>query len=229
MALWLVRAGRRGECEDFALDRNIAVIGWDQIPDLSQYSTREELEQAYREIEPGAKTNQLRNWIGQLWAFSKRIQKGDLIVLPLKSRSAVAIARVTGEYQYRAEHPTGAKHTRPVEWIVQDLPRDRFDQDLLYSFGAFMTVCRIKRNNAERRITAILEGGESAAMLATDTAEENEEATDATATPDLADYASTLIRKHIGQKFAGHKLADLVNAVLVPFPLEGFRGCGIPL
>ncbi|WP_346864991.1 hypothetical protein [Methanocalculus sp. MSAO_Arc2] len=36
MTLWLVRAGRYGEREQLALEKKIAVIGWDDVPDLSQ-------------------------------------------------------------------------------------------------------------------------------------------------------------------------------------------------
>lgn len=36
-----------------------------------------------------------------------------------------------------------------------DIPRDVFEQDILYSFGAFMTVCKIHKNNAEARIKAL--------------------------------------------------------------------------
>lgn len=35
MAVWLVRAGEKGEMQDFALDSSVAVIGWDDMPDLS--------------------------------------------------------------------------------------------------------------------------------------------------------------------------------------------------
>jgi restriction system protein len=48
------------------------------------------------------------------------------------------------------------RHQRSVEWIVDAVPRDAIDQDLLYSLGAFLTICRIKRNNAELRIRALL-------------------------------------------------------------------------
>jgi restriction system protein len=34
MTTWLVRAGRTGDREDLALEKNIAVVGWDDIPDL---------------------------------------------------------------------------------------------------------------------------------------------------------------------------------------------------
>ena len=45
-----------------------------------------------------------------------------------------------------------------MKWIKTDIPRARFDQDLLYTFGAFLTVCQIKRHNAEERIKAMLGG-----------------------------------------------------------------------
>ena len=48
------------------------------------------------------------------------------------------------------------RHQRSVEWISDGIPRDVIDQDLLYSLGAFLTVCQISRNDAERRIKALL-------------------------------------------------------------------------
>ncbi len=48
---------------------------------------------------------------------------------------------------------------RPVRRLKPDVPRDLFRQDLLYSFGAFMTVCEISRNDALRRVEAILKAG----------------------------------------------------------------------
>jgi restriction system protein len=35
MALWLVRAGSRGEGEDYALQNNVVGIGWADLGDLS--------------------------------------------------------------------------------------------------------------------------------------------------------------------------------------------------
>ena len=49
------------------------------------------------------------------------------------------------------------RHQRSVEWISDGIPRDVIDQDLLYSLGAFLTVCQISRNDAERRIKALLD------------------------------------------------------------------------
>jgi len=41
MAVWLVRAGARGEHQDIALDQGLVVIGWNNMPDPSQCDTSE--------------------------------------------------------------------------------------------------------------------------------------------------------------------------------------------
>lgn len=211
MAVWLVRAGSQLPRHDFALDKNVVVTGWDEMPDLSKFTTREQFEAVCKEAHPSQKLNTIRNWSRQLWAFVQRIQKGDLAIMPIKGQNAIAIGRVTGGYEYRPENPAGARHTRAVQWLFQDMPRDRFDQDLLYSLGAFMTVCQIQRNNAEQRIHAILEGKDEPR---TSGSGQDGEASDTLAVPDLEEYALTQIRSHITQNFSGHALADLVDSIL---------------
>ena len=214
MAVWLARARRRGEQQEFALDHGIAVVGWDEMPDLSPSETREEMEAVCRQSYPNAKPRTITNWLSQLWAFAKRIQAGDLVVLPLKGQNSVAIGRANGDYKYEPRNPAGTKHTRPVEWIAQDMPRDRFDEDLLFSLGAFMTVCQIKRNNAEKRIRAMLEGGTQPVTPPPDSGDGNSDPTDTVAPPDMEEYSTTQIRTFISQKFASHHFSDLVNAIL---------------
>ena len=85
------------------------------------------------------------------------MQEGNLVVLPRKRTSQIAIGRVTGPYRYAEVH-TALRHTRSVEWVRPDIPRATFEQDLLYSFGAFMTVCNISRNDAGWRVAAVLAG-----------------------------------------------------------------------
>lgn len=213
MAVWLVRAGRYGQNEDFAIDRGRAVIGWDGLPDLSEVDTREKLTELMREAYPDASNYKLGNYVGQVWAFKSRIQpKEDLVVLPLKTRSVIAIGRPTGPYEYCAENPEGARHTRPVEWIRTDIPRTAFDQDILYSLGAFMTVCQIRRNKAEERIKAVLEGREQLPPGATE--ETSDEEAGPVAGIDIEELAGDQIRTFISQKFRGHELARLVGLVL---------------
>lgn len=213
MAVWLVRAGRFGAYDALALERGYAVLGWEELPDLRQVKTRAELEDLCRKTYPEAKANTIYNWVGQLWAFFDRIQIGDLIVLPLKSRSAIAIGRATGSYEFHADFPSGARHTRTVEWLRTDLPRAAFDQDLLFSLGAFMTVCRIQRNDAENRIGALLNGRPLKSGVPKSEIEPTPNS-EIQPPPNLEEYARDQIRAHIGQKFRSHDLSRLVTAVL---------------
>ncbi len=210
MAVWLVRAGRRGEQEQIAPDNNLVTIAWNELPDLSDIQSREALADLYRQIFPDASPNRVAHHVGQVWALRARMEAGDLAVLPLHIQSAIAIGRIKGPYQYRTDLGDDVHHTRPVEWSVTDLPRTTFDQDLLYSFGAFMTVCQISRNNAEERIKAVLAGKPSPPLVPTGT----EEAGEGEEPPDIEQAARDQVLNHIQRKFAGHRLAELVDAVL---------------
>ncbi len=216
MTVWMVRAGRTGEREDFALKDGVVVIGWDELPDLSSARSRQDVESLLREPYPDAKPNTLVNWSTQVWSFVGRIQPGDLAVLPLKHQSAIAVGRVTAGYEYRPENPPGARHVRPVQWIRDDLPRSAFEQDLLYSLGAALTVCQIKRNNAEERIRAIVEGVPAPPLPVTEEipTEETAEAVD------VETFARDQIRSFLSQRFKGHDHARLVDAIL---QTQGYR------
>lgn len=204
MSLWLVRAGSYGEQEQGALEHNVATIGWKDLPDLSKIKSREVLAELYAKVYPDHKKMKAANHIGQIWRFIHEIKKGDLVALPLKTQSAIVLGKIEGDYECK-ELTNNIKHIRRVKWL-KTIPRSSFDQDILYSLGAFMTVCQIERNDAENRVKKILERGEI---------------TEADAKPEIVEevidteeYARDQIIKHIGMKFKGHDLARLVDAIL---------------
>jgi len=206
MSLWLVRAGRYGEQEQGALEHSIVTIGWNGFSDLSNIQTREELHDLYSEVYPdrAVKKNRAINEVGQVWRFMHEIQKGDLVALPLKTQSAIAIGKVEGDYEYE-ELANNIKHIRRVNWL-KTIPRSAFDQNILYSLGAFMTVCKIERNDAENRIKALLHKKEVVAEgLESEVTEE---------AIDIEQYAKDQIVRHVDIQFKGHKLARLVDAIL---------------
>jgi len=214
MALWLIRAGRHGEDENIALDKGWAIIGKREIPDVSHIQSYEEMKQKLSEVYPDKSPAVIGNHAAQLWAFSKRIKKDDIIVLPLKTRSAIAIGEVAGDYQYLE-----GRHIRKVKWLKEDIPRNVFGQDLLYSFGALMTVCQIKRNQAEKRIKEILSGKPDPYLSGKDTKScidsESEIIEQAKGNfIDLEEQSFDQIRRLIESKFKGHNLTRLVEAIL---------------
>ena len=52
MALWLVRTGRSGEYDDLALRSGRALIGFDEVPDMSSVKSKDELFEILREAYP---------------------------------------------------------------------------------------------------------------------------------------------------------------------------------
>jgi len=208
MSVWLVRAGSYGERETLALEQSLSVVGWEEMPDLTPIRSQEALADLIRETYPDAGKGRVSNWTGQLWSFRERIQKGDLVVLPLKKQSAIAIGTITGPYAFRSDLPADAQHTRATAWLKTDIPRSKFDQDLLYTLGAFLTVCQVKRNNAEVRIKAIVAGQTPPPLVVQEGEEEG------AAPVDLELYAQDDISAFISQKFKGHELARLIDEIL---------------
>ena len=212
MTVWMVRAGKHGEAEDIALDEGIAAIGYDELPSLKNVKSRQEMDALARSFYPNAKAKTLSQWVGILWAFRDTMHPGDIVVLPLKSRSAIALGTITGEYAFKRDAPYHAKHRRKVTW-KPEIPRTAFDQDILNSLGSTLTVCRIERNNAEQRIRAMLNGQSAPPSSPPKTASIVEPAESDEAI-DIEQYAGDEIRRHIGQNFPGHDFARLVGQVL---------------
>lgn len=221
---WLIRAGRGGEYEQYNFDGGLATIGWGELGDLAGL-TRPEVAQLMEKQYPEASIGAVRNWTGQVWAFSNAIAVGDLVVLPSKGRPMIAIGRVTGGYRYRPDLPEGAAQTISVDWIAKDVPRTAIGQDLLYSLGSLLTVCRLARNNAPERLAQLAQDGvdpgadiSAPSSPAPDdtaaTTDQNSDGIETAAEIDIERVARDAINKCISTRFPAHELSDLVAAIL---------------
>jgi restriction system protein len=85
MTLWLVRAGRYGESEDFARENDVVAIGWDELGNLSNLNSREKLKNLLERTFIDAKERTLMSWGRQLWDFTHEIKVGDLLLCPLSA------------------------------------------------------------------------------------------------------------------------------------------------
>jgi restriction system protein len=215
--VYMARAGSNGEDEQYALDNDLAVIGFREFGSLENLKDWEQVSAFVRKEQPDMKPHTAGNLAGQLWAFSISMQEGDIVVLPSKLSSQVALGIVTGPYQY-LKVGDEFRHTRAVKWVRPDVPRTAFQQDLLLSFGAYMTVCRITRNGAEKRIAAVLNGSDDPGLTATEPKGKvsapvtTDEAPDTLT--DLAQLAHDQIVAHIQSHYPGHAMTRLVDAVL---------------
>ena len=132
-AVWVVRAGKRGEEEQIALDNNLVTIHWNELSDLSRVTNKDELEKQYQQANPDEnRAAAIGAGVGQVWAFLSKMKPGDLVIIPLRTRpSALAIGEVTGPYAYRSDLGPEVRHTLPVKWLSTNLPRASLRDDLL--------------------------------------------------------------------------------------------------
>ncbi len=216
MAVWLIRAGSHGEYEEKFVQENRVYVTWDGLDvDLAALPQRADLTVAMTNRYPDTKPKTIQNWVSQVWPFAHEIKPGDLVVVPLKFQPAIQIGEVTGDYHYEPDGPDPFFHWRPVKWIGEAIPRTHFGKDLLYTFGAFMTICRVQRNNAEARLAAMRANGwrpevVTAATRTVSTATNDDQA----ATADLEEQAHDQIARFITARFKGHGLTRLVEAIL---------------
>lgn len=216
--VYLVRAGKSGEDEEYVLEHNTLVIGFIDVPSLASVTDYEGVYKVVDAAAPGAKPRAVGNRAGQLWAFAVAMQTNDLVVMPRKGTAQIAIGKVTGPYAF-SRIGAASRHTRPVQWLRTDIPRTAFGRDLLNSFGAFMTVCNISRNDAEHRVAAVLAGqpdpGQTEEAVLPGAPTPTAVMVEPDDVPDLALQAHDQIVAHIQKNFRGHALAELVDAVLI--------------
>lgn len=228
---WVVRGGRYGESDQRFLSDNLVGIGFDAFGDLASVTTRDAMKALAVKALPDAKEASAFNYAAQAWAFRGRIDIGDLVVVPLKSSPYVAIGRIAGDYRHVAEGLGAVHHVRSVDWLRRDIPRTVIGKDLLYSIGAFSTVVQVQRNDAAYRLGVLassddaVDPGEragAAPRIVTQSGSADDADLEDAATEsgfDIDAYASDRITARLRERFDGHRLSQLVGAIL---EAEGF-------
>ena len=219
MALWLVRAGRFGEHEARFIDDGRIYLTWSDLTesDMTGIADFDGIKQLLVQMYPEAGTRKIGNWTGQIWAFVIAMKVGDWVVVPSKSSATIAIGQVVGPYKFDPKADLIYRHSRQIKWLNTAVPRTAFDQDLLFSFGAFLTVCEIKRNDAEKRVRAMAQNAWQSSLPTVSMPSGNSGVSEVSVDSpevDLEQLARDSIAKLIIQKFKGHGMARLVDAVL---------------
>lgn len=227
MALWLIRAGKYGEHEQRFFADGRCYLTWEgtESTDLTLAKDFDGVKELLAKLYPDEKPRTRINWASQIAPFVFEVQKGDWVVLPRKHTSALAFAEVLKGYTFDPKADATYRHSIAVKWLTTDVPRTAFDQDLLYSFGAFMTVCRVSKNDAEARVRAMEKAGwkpvkAGTAPLQQFKASAQDQAGAIEEHFDVEQSGRDQITKVVQARFKGHGMAELVGAVL---RAQGFK------
>lgn len=226
---WVIRSGKYGERDQWALDNGVSGGGWKEFGDLSPFETKEEIALAVGAALPGASASRLANYTGQVYALRARIKPGDLLVMPLKTTNKIALGRVKAGYSFVAsETDPERRHVVKVDWQRTDLPRTAVKQDLLFTLGSAMSIFAPSKNNAVARLEHLLvsgtdpgsggpaigKAGAAVGTPPTSLSEVDLSVDEPELTADIEEVARDQITVRIAEEFAGHGLATLVTAIL---------------
>jgi restriction system protein len=155
---WRVHAWGEREIEERLLSQGLVTVGGHELGDLSHAPSTDELRSELRDRFPERNERAIGIFVGYWRSFLYDMQVDDLVAMPLTGRR-VAIGRVVGGYEYHDQELERIRHARPVEWLVRDLPRDRFDDDIRATLGSRGTICRLRADDAVNRLEAAVASG----------------------------------------------------------------------
>lgn len=228
MTAWIIRAGRYGEREQWALESGMSGADYHEVADLTPATTKDKVRAAVSAAFPNAPLGRQANFSGQLWALRDSVKPGDLIVMPLKTTKKIALGIVTGGYTYRPEAPEDRRHTISVDWKTSEVSRAGIKDDLLNTINGAMTIFQASKHNAEARLRKVMETGldpgntgtpipnKTTAAAAGSAASTNDDA-DNVVDPDAAPTLEAIrdrVRTHLIERYKGHRLTELVAAIL---------------
>ena len=112
-------------------------------------------------------------------AVCPRDEKGEIVVLPSKIKPVIHFGKIIGDYEFCPDNDNPYYHAHQVDWFACDILRTAFDQDILYSFGAFMTICRIKQEDRIKAVIHAHKQGKKVPQITLQEPQDDEEAIEA--------------------------------------------------
>ena len=127
MKFWLLKAAGTLEDEEIILENSVITIGWAEFPDLSGAKNEAQVRKIMSEKYPGMHEERACAWSGEINAFITKMQKGDLVAVPLKTSNEVLIGKITGDYEYR-RFSAFISQIRKVKWFKK-IPKGEFEEE----------------------------------------------------------------------------------------------------
>lgn len=152
---WMVRAGNQNELVDGFVDDSLVAISWKAIGDLSDYPSREEVKERYRDAYPDHSKNRVAVNAGQLYRVAHVMNEGDRVLTYDKSSRNYHYGRIDGPYEWSPQSSEKYPHIRSVEW-EGCISRDDFSTPVKNTLGSTLTVFSL--DDHLEKIEAVLSG-----------------------------------------------------------------------
>ncbi len=114
MKYWMYAPGENASKWPRCLEQNIMCIGWDELGELLQFNTVEEVRTTLRETYNKPNASFMNDGLA-LWEFSHVMQVGDVVYAKQGQNKVIGRGIVTSEYNYDPNQEDYI-HIRKVEW-----------------------------------------------------------------------------------------------------------------
>ena len=113
---WVIALGEGGRLWKECRDAGIIAIGWEDLGDLRQYATKEDI-LAKLAAGRGADAPRPTNDALACHEFCRAVKPGDVVFVKKGRRQLLGAGYVTGEYEFRPSRKE-YKHVRTVRWVA---------------------------------------------------------------------------------------------------------------
>jgi len=140
---WQIAPGPNAQYWEDCLEGSFICVGWDELGDLANVKSKEQLERIYRKAYPADSSHKLKLGIGQLWNFLS-LREGDKIIANKGKQALIGAGVVTGKYRFD-ESRKRYKHLIDVKWY--DTYERKIPDKYLGKFGK--TILELEKKEFE--------------------------------------------------------------------------------
>lgn len=111
---WIYTPGSNGDNWDEFYEQGIMAIGWDELGDLSQFASKEEIELKLRELSGQNEVKKTNDALAN-WQFKHDVSIGDIIIAKKGQTLLLGYGEVSSDFKYDPDR-TEYKKYREVHW-----------------------------------------------------------------------------------------------------------------
>jgi 5-methylcytosine-specific restriction protein B len=113
---WLYAPGEQSRKWNEVLEKGIMCIGWDNLGDLKEYSSKEDIREKLREQKKNNKSYTMS--VLATWQFAYELKPGDVVFVKKGKTKLIGRGVIRSDYRYEMERDE-YKHVRDVQWTHQ--------------------------------------------------------------------------------------------------------------
>ena len=111
---WIYAPGEKAKYWDQNKNEGIMAIGWNEVGDITQYSSKKEIQDKLISCHPESDSNQ-SNAALMLWLFYRQMSPGDIVYAKRGTKEIIGRGIVRSDYQYDANKGE-QHHFRHIDW-----------------------------------------------------------------------------------------------------------------